>query len=250
MWHAVLPLIGKCDVFKIAHWKVTNWMEKEASKLVVVNWSRDSLTFIVPKGSLPYSEPDECTLHSHQLHHQISVCSIPASTPRFPYRYISWRISGQNFASISYLFDRLCGPMVRVSCYRSRGPGLDSGRYQIFWEVVGLERGPLSLVITRTIEELLGRNSSGSGLEIREYGRGNLLPWPRDTLYPQKLAITSPTSGGRSVGIVRLRSKATESVCLFYPIYSMHSRCPTQLMLLDLITRILYGKQYDVWSFS
>jgi len=29
-------------------------------------------------------------------------------------------------------------------------------------------------------------------------------------LYPQKLALTSPTSGGRSVGIVRMRTKATE----------------------------------------
>jgi hypothetical protein len=34
---------------------------------------------------------------------------------------------------------------------------------------VGLERGPLSLV--STTEELLGRNSSASGLETREYGR-------------------------------------------------------------------------------
>jgi hypothetical protein len=34
--------------------------------------------------------------------------------------------------------------------------------YQIFWEVVDLERGPLSLV--STTEELLGRNSSCSGL--------------------------------------------------------------------------------------
>jgi hypothetical protein len=31
-------------------------------------------------------------------------------------------------------------------------------------------------------------------------------------LYPQKLALTSPTSGGRSVGIVRSRAKATELV--------------------------------------
>jgi hypothetical protein len=46
---------------------------------------------------------------------------------------------------------------------------------------VDLERGPLSLV--STIEELLGRNSSGSGLESREYGRGDPLRWPRDTLY-------------------------------------------------------------------
>jgi len=29
-------------------------------------------------------------------------------------------------------------------------------------------------------------------------------------LYPQNLALTSPTGGGRSVGIVRVRTKATE----------------------------------------
>ena len=29
-------------------------------------------------------------------------------------------------------------------------------------------------------------------------------------LYPQKLALNSPTGGGRSVGIVRVRTKATE----------------------------------------
>ena len=29
-------------------------------------------------------------------------------------------------------------------------------------------------------------------------------------LYPEKLALTSPTGGGRSVGIVRVRTKATE----------------------------------------
>jgi hypothetical protein len=75
---------------------------------------------------------------------------------------------------------------------------------------VGLERGPLSLV--STIEELLGRNSSGSSLENREYGRGDPLCWPRDTHYPQKLTLTSPTSGGHSVGIIRLRTKATEFV--------------------------------------
>jgi hypothetical protein len=45
----------------------------------------------------------------------------------------------------------------------------DSKRYYIFWEVVGLERGPLSLVIT--IEELLEIKSSVSGLENLDYGR-------------------------------------------------------------------------------
>jgi hypothetical protein len=34
-------------------------------------------------------------------------------------------------------------------------------------------------------------------------GRGDSLRWPRDTLYPLNWALTSPTSGGRSVGIVR-----------------------------------------------
>jgi hypothetical protein len=68
---------------------------------------------------------------------------------------------------------------------------------------VGLERGPLSLV--RIIEAILECKSSGSGLEN---GHGNPLHWPRDTLYPQKLALTSPTSGGRSVDIVRLWTKS------------------------------------------
>jgi hypothetical protein len=61
--------------------------------------------------------------------------------------------------------DHLCGLVVRVPGYKSRGPGFDSRRYQIFREVVGLERGPLSLM--RIIEELLEWKSSGSGFEIR-----------------------------------------------------------------------------------
>jgi hypothetical protein len=36
----------------------------------------------------------------------------------------------------------------------------------------------------------------------------------RDTIYPLKLALTSPTSVGRLVGIVRLRTQATE-FCFF-----------------------------------
>jgi hypothetical protein len=46
-----------------------------------------------------------------------------------------------------------------------------------------------------------------SGVENREYDPSRR---PRDILYPQKLALTSPTSGGRSIGIVRLWTKATE----------------------------------------
>jgi hypothetical protein len=73
---------------------------------------------------------------------------------------------------------------------------------------MGLERGPLSLV--STIEVLLDRKSSGFGLENRDYGSKDPSRWPRDTFDPQKLAITSPTSGGLSVGIVRSRTPTME----------------------------------------
>jgi hypothetical protein len=49
-----------------------------------------------------------------------------------------------------------------------------------------------------------------SGLEDREYGCGDPSLWLRITLYPQKLALTSPTRGGRLVGIVPSRTKATD----------------------------------------
>jgi hypothetical protein len=84
----------------------------------------------------------------------------------------------------------------------------DYRRYQIFWEVVGLERGPLSPV--STTEELLGRKSRSCGLESKEYGRREQPRWLRGILYPQKLALASPTSGSRSVGIVRSRTQTTE----------------------------------------
>jgi hypothetical protein len=95
--------------------------------------------------------------------------------------------------------------------------GFDFRCYQIFWQVVGLERVPLSLV--STIKELLGRKSSDSGLESREYGRRDPSRWPRDTLYPQKLTLTSSTSGGRSVSILRSRIKATEFSLYVYIYY-------------------------------
>jgi hypothetical protein len=98
-------------------------------------------------------------------------------------------------------------------------------RYYIFREVVGLARGPLSLV--STIEELLGRKSSGSCLESREYGRRDPSRWPCGTLCPQKLALTSPTSDGRSVGIVRSRTQATEfSFSVFYIVLNLNGVIP------------------------
>jgi hypothetical protein len=60
--------------------------------------------------------------------------------------------------------DRLCGLVVRVPRHISRDPGFDSRGYQIFWEVVVLERGSLSLV--RITEELyLNGKVAAPGLE-------------------------------------------------------------------------------------
>jgi hypothetical protein len=60
----------------------------------------------------------------------------------------------------------LCGLVVRVPGYRSRSPCSIPGatRFSVKY-VVGLERDALSLV--STIEELLERKSSGSGLGNR-----------------------------------------------------------------------------------
>jgi hypothetical protein len=68
--------------------------------------------------------------------------------------------------------------VVRVPGYLSRGPGSIPGTTTFLWEAVGLERGPLSLV--STIEELLERKSSSSGLESRYYGRRDPPHWRRD----------------------------------------------------------------------
>jgi hypothetical protein len=137
--------------------------------------------------------------------------------------------------------DRFCGLLLfRVPGYRSRGLGFDSRHYRIFCKVVGLELGPVSLV-SKT-EELLGRKRIGSGLEKREYSRRNPLCWPRNTPYPQELTLTSPTSSRPSVGVVRLRTEATEFVfvcCLLQdrPIFQLNIQmlCHWSVQATDLI---------------
>jgi hypothetical protein len=73
----------------------------------------------------------------------------------------------------------IVGPPLRSSGQSSwlqiQRSWFDSRRYQIFWQVVSLERGPLSLV--STIEELLTWESSGSGQESREYGHRDPSTW-------------------------------------------------------------------------
>jgi hypothetical protein len=152
----------------------------------------------------------------------------------------------------SWVLDRLCGLVVRAPGYRtkmhcflwgtkwiytcyvekSRPPlwssghnswlqiqrsGFDSRRYQIFWEVLSLERGPLSLA--STIEGLLGRKSSGSGLENRYGRRGYAALTTRHPLS----SLTSPTSGGRSVRIVRSRTEVKE-LAFFFSFFSISGK--------------------------
>jgi hypothetical protein len=134
----------------------------------------------------------------------------------------------------------------------------NSGNYQIFWEVVDLQWGPLSLV--NTSEELLERKSSWSGREIREYDCRDQSRWPHGTLYPYKLALTSPTSGGRSVGIVRSRDVASDytlSCTESYIHILLSSTAVFQELLKLLMLKILWCVSLKVrkqktkrWSFS
>jgi hypothetical protein len=87
---------------------------------------------------------------------------------------------------------------------------------------VGLERGPLSLV--STIEELLQRKISGSGLETENTAVGiryadHVVPCIR-----KKLELTSPISGGRSVGKIRSWTQATEFL-FFLLLHSVEDTC-------------------------
>jgi hypothetical protein len=63
-------------------------------------------------------------------------------------------------------------------------------------------------------EELVERESSGSGVETEIIAVGIRRADYATLLYPQKSALTSPKSCGRSVGLVRSRTQATEFVLL------------------------------------
>jgi hypothetical protein len=89
-------------------------------------------------------------------------------------------------------------------------------------ELVGLERGPLSLM--SITEELLEWKSRGSGSrQSRLSAVGIHCGDDATPSIRKKLALTSPTCGDRSVGIISLRTKATRFSLVFHPNISWRS---------------------------
>jgi hypothetical protein len=86
----------------------------------------------------------------------------------------------------------------RSSYLQIQRSGLHSWRYHIFWEAVGLERGPLGLV--STIQEPLARKVAASVWETEITALGGLPRWLRDTpLYAKvdtNFANKRPSLGG------------------------------------------------------
>jgi hypothetical protein len=87
-------------------------------------------------------------------------CLITQFSPPFYHFIYPW----SKYSPQHPVLDRLCDLVVRIPDCSPRGPRFDFWCYQISLVVVGLERGPLSLM--RIFEELLERK--GTGLQNRD----------------------------------------------------------------------------------
>jgi hypothetical protein len=171
------------------------WMKDASGSHLIGGWlgpksgldDMEKLTFLI----LPGSNPNPCPVAIPTALPRLTLFSIIIIINIITFWLPLWS-SGESF------------------WLQIQSSGLDSGHYQIFWEVVGLERSPLSLLSTS--EELLERENSGSGnmaVGIRH---------PNDVALciRKKLAVNSPKSGGHSVGIVRSWTQATEFFYYFH----------------------------------
>jgi hypothetical protein len=158
-------------------------------------WGTNWIYICYVKGSRPplWSSGQSSWLHNGDVlcflwgTNWIYICYVKGSTPPlWSSGQSSWLhnghvlcfLWGKNWIYICYVEERRppLWSSGQSSWLQIQRCGFDSRSYHIFWEVVGLERGPLSLM--STTEELLGRKSSGFGLESRENRCGDLLHWP------------------------------------------------------------------------
>jgi hypothetical protein len=143
----IIIMMTKCD--ELLDRLCGYWLHKRAQNSMVLRMNEAHKTSVC---KITYIQTQILFNVWKTIYHTMCLNTMPQDV---------WETGGKASAC-NWRGDRLCGLVVRVPGYRSRGPGFDSGRYQIFWEVVDLERGPLSLV--NTTEELLGWKSSGSGV--------------------------------------------------------------------------------------
>jgi hypothetical protein len=149
------------------------------------------------------SRPDDYGIHPvHPV--------IPEALPQGQSAAITKSITDSYLVKILRMYGPPLWSSGQSSWLQIQRSEFDSLRYQIVWEVVGLERCPLSLV--STTEELLERKSKDSGLEHWDYGRRGSAALT--TRHPLAAKVgTNFADKRRSLGRHNSLADSSEGVC-------------------------------------